>query len=198
MTELDYGDEPLTEEEKRVEQFKGDANQIVANAFDMMVDNRWPLSEYLEYIEEMDPADFRKYYGRADLAEAKRILTSEPKPVSETAEPELVAFGQFRADLANYLVHKGWVTNLENGQRLVDDLVGAQFIVKDESKVEFEYATFFRNGSTGHDGVDKLYQSKEQFDKNGRWVFGAPLPTGDGSTFVAKRRVVGPWEEITE
>jgi hypothetical protein len=51
-------------------------NLIIFNAKNMMDDNEWDAEEYLEYVSEMDAADFRKYYGSSDLEEARRILLS--------------------------------------------------------------------------------------------------------------------------
>ena len=51
-------------------------NVIIEKADEMMAENEWDLEEYLEYIEEMDAQDFRKYYGRSDYDEAREVLTA--------------------------------------------------------------------------------------------------------------------------
>ena len=49
-------------------------NEVVNKAEGMMAENEWTVEEYLEYIEEMGAQDFRKYYGKSDIDEARRIL----------------------------------------------------------------------------------------------------------------------------
>jgi hypothetical protein len=46
-------------------------NEIVRSAENgMLADNEFTVEEYIEYIGEMDSADFAKYYGTADKASA--------------------------------------------------------------------------------------------------------------------------------
>lgn len=70
----EWGDQPMTDEEKRMIPFRNHPNAVVANAFGYMVDNGWTLDDYLEYIHWLDPADYRKYYGFANPEEAASIL----------------------------------------------------------------------------------------------------------------------------
>lgn len=69
-----WGDKPPTDEERRVYQFSEHENGVVANAFSFIVDSECSLAEYFEYLEDMDPSDFLKYYGTASVAEAKAVL----------------------------------------------------------------------------------------------------------------------------
>lgn len=53
----------------------GKRNEIVYSAENgMLEDNEWTVAEYIEYLRDMSPADFRKYYGHASIDEAERIL----------------------------------------------------------------------------------------------------------------------------
>jgi len=50
-------------------------NAIIQNAEDGFLDeNEFTVEEYVEYLREMDPADFRKYYGQANIDKAEKVL----------------------------------------------------------------------------------------------------------------------------
>lgn len=50
-------------------------NAIVESAANgWLADNEFSVDDYIEYLREMDPADFRKYYGTASIDEAEREL----------------------------------------------------------------------------------------------------------------------------
>lgn len=70
----DWGDKPLTDDEKRMIPLRNHDNAVVANAFDHMIENEVTVVEYLEYLEDMAANDFRKYYGWANLQEARQVL----------------------------------------------------------------------------------------------------------------------------
>lgn len=51
-------------------------NEIIQSAENgLLADNEWTVEEYIEYLDnELDSADFAKYYGRADKESAFKEL----------------------------------------------------------------------------------------------------------------------------
>ena len=49
----------------------------IDNALNSMAESDWNVDDFIEYLREMSPNDYRKYYGQADIDEFEAALRNQ-------------------------------------------------------------------------------------------------------------------------